>query len=162
MASTAKWLLALVLVAIVVGLLRRVPRADPIVRVAADDPQMLAAIAEARARQGEFLERIRNPPPTQSTTSVKVMLRDGDETEHVWLEEPQYEDGFFLGKLGNEPQIVKTHALGAMIRVPESDMSDWLAIDDGVLIGGFSIRVFRDRLPPEQQAEFDKASPFRF
>lgn len=41
-------------------------------------------------------------------------------------------------------------------------MSEWLAIDDGVLAGGYSIRVFRDRLPPDQRTEFDRASPFRF
>lgn len=158
-----KWfLLAFVVVVLVVAAWRRAPRTDSIVSVAADDPQMLAAIAEARASQGEFLARIRNPPPTQTSASVKVMLRDGTVTEHVWLESPRYEDGSFIGTLGNEPQLVKGHALGELMTVPDSDMSDWLAVDDGVLVGGFSIRVFRDRLPPDQRAEFDRASPFRF
>jgi uncharacterized protein YegJ (DUF2314 family) len=159
-----KWFFVAVVVIVlaVVGLLRLARQTDPTVQVPADDPQMAAAIAKARASQDQFLERIRNPPPTQSSASVKVMLRDDTMTEHVWLEEPRYEDGFFIGKLGNIPQFVSDYELGDVIRVPESDLSDWLAIDDGVLIGGYSIRVFRDRLPADKRAEFDRASPFRF
>ena len=50
---------------------------------------------------------------------------------------------------------------GDTIRVPQSALSDWLVIDDGRLVGGFSIRVLRDRLPAKDRAEFERSAGFR-
>lgn len=35
------------------------------------------------------------------------------------------------------------------------ELSDWIIIDDGRLIGGYTIRVFRDKMSPEDRAKLD-------
>ena len=39
-------------------------------------------------------------------------------------------------------------------------VSDWLAIDDNKLVGGFTLRVQRERMTPGQRAKFDATMNF--
>ena len=43
----------------------------------------------------------------------------------------------------------------------KSDASDWMIIDDGYLIGGYTILALRDQMPEAEQKEFDASFPYK-
>jgi uncharacterized protein (TIGR03067 family) len=113
----------------------------PPVKVAAEDPRMAAAIADARANMEGFLAALANPLPSQRSFSVKVAIKDGDRTEHLWLAPIRLENGQFVGRVNNEPTIVKTVKFGEEISVAKGDISDWIYIDDQKMVGGYTARA---------------------
>jgi uncharacterized protein YegJ (DUF2314 family) len=159
-----KLLLALaVLILLLASVFLLLPRRpdDPVTAVLADDPEMLAAIAEARRSLPLFFERLRRPPPTQTYAGVKVRLVEGDEVEHVWLYDVTLRDGHFSGRIANEVQGLREWQAHDSLRVPTDSVTDWMLIDDGELVGGYSIRLFRARMTEAERAEADRTSPFR-
>ncbi len=56
----------------------------------------------------------------------------------------------YRGRLSNLPLDITSITLGDTVTVPKDRVSDWFAIDDGKLVGGYTLRLQRARLPPEQ------------
>jgi uncharacterized protein YegJ (DUF2314 family) len=56
---------------------------------------------------------------------------------------------------------VKNVHLGQRVTVAPRDVSDWMFVKDGKLMGGYTTRVLYARLSPEQRAQFDKEAEFR-
>jgi uncharacterized protein YegJ (DUF2314 family) len=131
------------------------------VSVAEDDREMNAAMQRARAEVTVFVERLQRPQATDRNFSVKVPLRDGDQVEHFWLDDVRHEDGVFHGTLGNDPELVHGHEYGEPVSVSTKDISDWMFVDHDHLVGGFTIRVIRDRMSPADRAELEKGLDFR-
>jgi uncharacterized protein YegJ (DUF2314 family) len=40
-------------------------------------------------------------------------------------------------------------------------ISDWMYVHEGRLVGGYTIRVMRDRLSPAERLRFDQGLPFK-
>lgn len=133
---------------------------DPVSMVAADDAAMNAAIDKAKQSVSQIIDALSNPKPGQSEFAVKVGIEDDGGVEHMWVGDVRYENGTFIGILNNEPQMVTSVKFGQKMTVPESEISDWMYVDNGKLVGGFTIRVLRDTLSDEEKAEFEKAFPF--
>ena len=136
------------------------PVADRIAQVASDDAVMNAAIARARATAGTFVRALRAPKPSQSRFSIKVRIADGDEREHFWLSDVRYAGHVFSGKIDNDPEVVATVKLGQAVTVRPGEISDWMYVDHGKLVGGYTLRVLRDRFSQSERAEFDRSVPF--
>ena len=128
---------------------------DPAVVVERDDPVMLAAMEKARETVGTFIEALRKPRAGQRNFSVKTAFRDGEEEDHLWLTDLRYEDGQFVGRISNDPELVKNVSMGDRHAVPAAEISDWMFIDEGKLVGGYSIRAVREQMPADERAEFD-------
>ena len=126
-----------------------------------DDAQMNAAMETARNTLAQFDERITNPPATQSGIALKVKFEEGEHVEHMWLDEVELSGDGYRGTIANEPVNLKEHVLGKSVTIRRDDVSDWMAIDDGVLVGGYTLRVHRNQLPADQRAEFDAGMGFR-
>src|SRR5437667_10874318 len=77
---------------------------DKVTMVAADDPKMLAAIAQGRSTVNTFLTALRSPKPSQSSFSVKMAFTDGKNTEHMWLTEVTYDGRAFHGVVNNDAE----------------------------------------------------------
>jgi uncharacterized protein YegJ (DUF2314 family) len=133
----------------------------PIQYVDNDDPKMNAAIEKARSTADQFIAALAKPKKSQSSFTVKYRVADGDDGEHMWIDPVMFKDGKFHGKLANEPDIVKTVKLNDDVSVAKEDISDWMYVDDGTLVGGFTLRAIRDSLTPKKQIEFDKGLPFK-
>ena len=43
-----------------------------------------------------------------------------------------------------------------------SQITDWMYIDKGRLVGGYTTRLIRARMTPAERAALDKASPYKF
>lgn len=123
---------------------------DPVTYVADDDAQMNAAIAHARSTVGDFVARSRNPLPTDEAFGVKKMIADGNGAEHFWLTDISYTDGVFTGLIGNEPQVVQGLKLGQSVQVKSTEITDWMYIDKGKMVGNFTLRVLLERMPEEE------------
>jgi uncharacterized protein YegJ (DUF2314 family) len=50
--------------------------------------------------------------------------------------------------------------MGDRVHVTPKELSDWMYIEDGVLKGGYTIRVLHYQSSPEEQKEFLKHVPF--
>ena len=120
------------------------PGEPDVIMVADDDPRMNAAIDKARVTVEQFIRALSNPQSSQSGFSVKAPIRDGTKVEHMWLTPVRYQNGNFVGKVNNDPDIVKTVKLGDQYDVKKADISDWMYVENGKLVGGFTIRVLRD------------------
>jgi len=141
------------------------PGADPVVQrpgepdvvlLGGEDEEMNRAMAEARETIGEFIERLARAPEEQTTLSLKVRFEEGEIIEHIWIEPSAHENGLFAGIVANEPLDLVEIELGEPVRVPLDRVSDWLAVENGRLVGGYTLRVLRDRMSAEERDAFDR------
>ena len=123
------------------------PSSGPVTEVEFDDKEMAAAIDDARASLAAFIERLKNPRPTDESFSVKKKISDGKAVEHLWITDVSYSDGKFTGILNEEPQSVRNVVFGQEVTVEETEILDWMYLDDGKLIGNYTLRVFLERMP---------------
>ena len=136
------------------------PSADPIRLVSKDDAQMNAAMATARTTVGTFITALKSPRSTQTAFSVKARFTDGNGVEYMWLVPVTFDGKTFHGEINNTPEKVMTVKLGQSVTVETSEIADWMYIDNGTLVGGYTTRALRDTMSPMERAEFDKTVPF--
>lgn len=132
----------------------------PITYVEDDDPEMEAAIAEARATVARFVSALNNPLPSQADFSVKMAVTDGETIEHMWLTPVRHQNGEFVGAIGNDPSQISTVAIGDEVRVTEDQISDWMYVENQKLVGGFTLRALRNSMTPAERADLDRSVPF--
>ena len=130
-----------------------------------NEVKMDAAITRSKKEIETFIKALQSPTPSQSGFSVKKPFpwKDGNETshEHIWLTQVSFKDGKFYGRVGNEPVDVRDVKMGDEVTLDKSDASDWMIIDDGYLIGGYTILALRDQMPEAEQKEFDASFPYK-
>ena len=132
----------------------------PVSYVADDDAKMLAAIEKARSTVDRFIAALDDPKPAQSFFSVKIPVKDGDHVEHMWITPVRYENDRFFGVINNEPDMVETVEIGDEVDVAKDEISDWMFVEDGKLMGGYTLRVLRDGSSAEDREAFDRSVPF--
>ncbi len=116
------------------------------------------AIEKARLTLHYFEESLENPKSGQNYFSIKVKIEDGENTEHIWLIEPSFDkEGNLFGVVGNEPIDVTNIKYDQRIGIDRELISDWMIVEHGRLIGGYTIRAVRETLEPKQLADFDKS-----
>ena len=126
--------------------------------VAASDPEMLATVKEARATLSQFLETVQHHDSSSYNFAVKMPFTDGERPEYIWLGEPAFKNGKWYGTVDNTPDY--THAVkeGERVSFDPTQVTDWNYTRNGELMGGYSIRLLRSRMTPEERAEFDKST----
>jgi uncharacterized protein YegJ (DUF2314 family) len=75
--------------------------------------------------------------------SVKFKNNEG---VYVWLENVKIEENYYLGNLAEN---------GNSQKILINDVIDWMIIENGRLIGGYTIRYYRDTLDDESKMNFD-------
>ena len=122
-----------------------------------EDEKMNWAMEKARLTLHYFKKCLNMPTPNQHYFSIKVMIEDKGNIEHIWLTEPSFDnDGNLFGVVGNEPIDVKNIKLNQKIGIDNKMVSDWMIIENGRLIGGYTIRAIRDNLSGQSLQNFDK------
>jgi uncharacterized protein YegJ (DUF2314 family) len=121
------------------------------------DAQMNWAMEKARLTIGYFKESIQQPQENQYGHSLKVRIQDANGTEHMWLGDLSLDDdGLYYGMIDSDPVTVTSVQVGTRIGIPHDAISDWLLVEDGRLIGGYTIRVYRESLSDSERIEFDR------
>ena len=135
--------------------------ADPIVGVTDTDEDMNSAINSARASLAQFFENYSDPKPTQQSFLLKVRFEIKGDVEHIWLADLSVSKLEMSGTVANEPRM---RALKFMEQVnfTAAQITDWMYLEDGFLVGGFTTKAIRSKLPADERAEFDAATPYKF
>ncbi|MFO0961334.1 MAG: DUF2314 domain-containing protein [Phycisphaerales bacterium] len=129
--------------------------------IASDDPAMLAAIAKARATVDRFTAALAHPLAGQKHFAVKWPVTQGDAVEHFWVEDVTFDGAKFRGVIQDEPEMVTSVRAGQAVTVPLVEITDWMYIDGGSIVGGYTARVIRDKLPAEERRKFDQRVHFK-
>jgi uncharacterized protein YegJ (DUF2314 family) len=116
------------------------PNRDPVSSVAEDDSEMNAAIAKARASLPSFWQKFEHPGKGETDFALKVAIKDSNGTEHFWLVNLERKDGKIMGTINNDPQTVRSVNDGDRIPIPEADISDWMYVRDGKMVGNYTVR----------------------
>jgi uncharacterized protein YegJ (DUF2314 family) len=141
------------------GVVQRAGNPD-VVGVADEDVTMNAAMREARSTVQAFIVALKSPKPNQEAFSIKKQFADSNGAEHMWISDLQYDGKEFKGRLSNEPVDVNSVKLGDNVTVAPQDISDWMYLDKGKLVGGYTIRVLYDKMTPEEQKKFEQESGY--
>ncbi len=144
------FLIVLVLCLIVFTACAKQERADKVISVADDDPEMNAAIENARASLPSFWKIFEHPVHGETGFSLKARMKDGSATEHFWLIDIQRVNGKIAGVINNDPDTVKSVKLGQRVEIPEADISDWLYMRDGKMYGNRTLRPLLKSMPPQE------------
>ncbi|MFN3651975.1 MAG: YegJ family protein [Armatimonadota bacterium] len=127
---------------------------DSVLQVEDDDPEMAAAISQARASLPHLWSVFERPIRGESVFSLKVKITDGNGTEHFWVGSLERRDGVTTGKIDNDPNIVRNVKLGERITIPDADISDWLYKREGKMVGNYTLRAMFKQMPAEEVSRF--------
>jgi len=131
------------------------------VEVPKDHTAMHQAVTQARKTVGEFIAALKHPAPGQQDFEVKKPFIQNGQVEHIWLSDVQFVGNRFQGRVDNQPRKIQGLKLGQLVSVNPNEISDWLYIDHGKLMGGYTVRVHYNELSPEEKQEFDRAADFK-
>ena len=145
-----------------IGRTVRRPGSEPeYFRVEENDVQMRRAVRLARKHLRVFITALEHPAPGQHDFEVKKPFVQGDHVEHIWLSHVKYSGKRFHGFVDNKPQEITGLKMGMRVSVNPNEISDWLFLDNGKLVGGYTIRVLYSDLSPERKKEFTERADFR-
>jgi uncharacterized protein YegJ (DUF2314 family) len=137
-------------------LLTACSKQDKVIGVADDDPEMTAAIAEARETLPQFWQVFDKPEGGESDFALKVKITDERGVEHFWVTDIERRDGKMMGTINNDPDTVASVKLGDKIEIPEADISDWLYMRDGKMVGNLTLKPLFKQMPEEEVERLKK------
>ncbi len=118
----------------------------PVFHMDENDPELLAAIETARSRVGWVIMRLQEYRGPKTYLSVKFELKDNfSNAEHIWIDDVEWKDNKFVGKLGNEPLKLKGWTYGETVSVDPEIITDWVLIEDGRVEGNFTYEILVKR-----------------
>lgn len=119
---------------------------DPtIVTAVPNDEELAKASEEARRTWNDFIDAFRAKQPGDENFAVKTAFAEGDEVEHMWVEVERIEGDVIYGRLGNRPENITRYMLGDPVRIDRAEVSDWVFMRHGTMVGGYTSRVFARR-----------------
>jgi len=125
------------------------------------DPDFEKAHAQCANTIGEFIDLVKKAD--KSTCMSKLRFRDPDLSEkegtdhlfYLWLSNVIYHENenMLSGVFFEIPEgFEKWHQVGKRLGFDPEDVFDWMVIDSSEhMMGGFTIRVTRDRLETEEE-----------
>src|SRR5262245_20916391 len=134
---------------------------DRTIGVAENDPEMNAAIREARGTIKQFFDAFANPRAGQTAFLLKVKFVTLDQVEHIWLADLEFTRPKPKGVIANEPQIPGLR-FKQTVEFDLGRVTDWMYVENGALVGGYTTRLLRSRLSSEERKKFDAESPYKF
>jgi uncharacterized protein YegJ (DUF2314 family) len=125
------------------------------------DAEMKQAVRQARKTVGTFITALQHPTGRQHDFEVKKPFIQGDKKEHIWLANVTYSGNRFHGYVDNTPREIKGLKFGQRVSVNPDEISDWAFIENGNLVGGYTIRVLSNGADPALQAKAEREGNFR-
>jgi uncharacterized protein YegJ (DUF2314 family) len=83
---------------------------------------------------------------------LKIKITDQNDTEHFWATDIARQDGKLMGTINNDPEIVASVKLGDRVEIQEADISDWLYMRDGKMLGNETLKPLLKSMPAEEAA----------
>jgi len=132
-----------------------------VVSVDSGNLAMDKAMQQARQTLDRFFAAHSAPGPMQQRFNLKVPLRAGNRVEYVWIDEVRIEDTSISGILLNAPFYSTAHKQGDRVVVPRTEIVDWSFIDEGYLVGGYTLRVMFEKYPMDQREALQRQLGYR-
>lgn len=120
-----------------------------------DDKEMNQAINEAKLKLSEFEKNLVSNNFDTSTFALKLRFPTETGAEHIWATSIQLVGGEYYGIVDNVPNLATQVKLGARIKLNRDNITDWMYAENGVLRGGFTIRLIRRRMNDQEKQQFD-------
>jgi uncharacterized protein YegJ (DUF2314 family) len=130
-------------------------------RVENEHAVMQKAVEQARKTIGDFIKALQHPAAGQSDFEVKKPFVEGNDVEHIWLSDIEFAGGRFKGKVDNAPMKIHGLKIGQVVSANPDEISDWAYVDNGKLVGGYTIRAHYNQLTPAQKKEFLREADFK-
>ena len=130
------------------------PVIPPTITISAADADLEAAIAEARDSLDTVITKISTSGTDRTFVALKVRFRPPDELpQDIWVDDVTYTNGIFRGNVGDDIPALKLE-MGETVSVDQDDILDWMIVEDGKLVGGYTIRLAVQRMSPEERERF--------
>lgn len=127
----------------------------------ADNSKMNNAIKLANKTLGKFDLALLSNDTKLRMLSIKARFATPDGGgEHIWLSDIAIKDNQYHGVIANVPFSTKEVKLGDTVMVTKAQISDWKYIQNGKLIGGYTIRVSRNQLSEADKKVFDQENGY--
>jgi uncharacterized protein YegJ (DUF2314 family) len=119
-----------------------------------DDPEMIQAAEQARASLTHFFDITSTPGAQVNNVAVRVLLREGQQREFIWVMPFEAKDKGFEGTVNDIPRKLKKVVTGQKISFTRDDIVDWMYSDthSGHLKGHFTTCVLLRKAPAEERA----------
>ena len=118
------------------------------------DSELDAAIKQARDTLDDFIAQIATPHADRTFVALKVRFYSPEASpQDIWVDEVTYQNGVFRGAIGDDIPTLKLE-MGEKVSVEEEDIVDWMIVEDGKLIGGYTIRLAVQRMSSEERERF--------
>jgi uncharacterized protein YegJ (DUF2314 family) len=154
LSQPTKWAVSAVVTAVAVfGILTLGPRptvevADRVISVADTDAEMNAAIARARATLTVFWASYDAAKRTETEHSLKVRFPTAGNDEHIWMSQvKKLPGGEYAARFADTPQNLPGKRLGDLAEFKDLDISDWMFVRNGKIVGGETIRPLLKSMP---------------
>ena len=129
-------------------------------RIRNDDIEFRDAVRTARKSVGTFIAALQRPSAKQRDFEVKKPFVQDTEVEHIWLSGVTFSGNRFHGRVDNRPVKFKGLKMGELVSVNPDEITDWAYVDNGDLVGGYTIRLLHKELSPERRKELENESRF--
>jgi uncharacterized protein YegJ (DUF2314 family) len=122
---------------------------SPVIDVSSANAEMNAAIAKGRATLPTFWASYDAPKPSENGHSLKVRFPNPRTNgEHIWIAEvKKTADGRYSGRFANAPRDLPGKKAGDVTEFKEADISDWMFMRNGKIVGGETIRPLLKAMP---------------
>jgi uncharacterized protein YegJ (DUF2314 family) len=135
---------------------------DRVIAVKQEDAEMNAAIAKAQTTLSSFIAVLSSPQTNQQYFLIKGKFTVGDTVEHIWVADVTFDGKRFRGVLANDPESIPSLFYKQPVEVQPAQVSDWMFVQDGKLVGGYTSRVLRNRMTEEERRQLDAKIPYRY
>ena len=129
---------------------------DKTIDIKPDDVEMNAAIAKARESLPQYWQVFEKRERGESDFALKVRITDKSGTEHFWANDIERREGSIKGTINNDPDIVARVKLGDRVTIPDADITDWLYMRDGKMVGNHTLRVLLKKMSSSEAEQYKK------
>jgi uncharacterized protein YegJ (DUF2314 family) len=122
---------------------------SPVIDLSSGNAEINAAIAKGRATLPTFWASYDAPKSSEAGHSLKVRFpTTKNNGEHIWMADvKKIGDGRYSGRFGNAPRDLPGKRAGDVAEFKEADISDWMFMRNGKIVGGETIRPLLKSLP---------------
>ncbi|HCN52126.1 MAG TPA: DUF2314 domain-containing protein [Chryseobacterium sp.] len=137
---------------------------NAIYQISSRDKGMIAAIETARKTFYKFENALKSGNPNFKNFGLKKAFKSDQGDEFLWISPVLYskELNKYAGTVNSPPVYTKEVKHDEVVEIEKNEISDWIYFDNGILQGGYTIRILRDRMTKEERKEFDEKSGYKF
>ncbi|MDR0878925.1 MAG: DUF2314 domain-containing protein [Treponema sp.] len=134
---------------------------DPTLHLSRNDEELDRIAEQARKTLPAFIRRLRRPRDGDGNFRIKCPFRadsgSGFSREQIWLSDIHFSNGAWFGTAANTPFYISGFKKGDTLSFSTDDITDWMYIHDGKIIGGLSIKYLLEQIPENERDKDQQA-----